>query len=78
MPKGNLTDRNFQQALSLVLKRAGGSVNHPVDPGGATNNSVTIATFRRNVKPNGVDYAVFDFGVNSDQTARSSTCRLLK
>lgn len=91
-------DRNFQRALKLVLKHEGGYVDHPQDPGGATNKGVTIATFRRYVKadatkadlrnitdeqvaavyykhywaavlahrlPSGVDYAVFDFAVNS-------------
>jgi lysozyme family protein len=91
-------DRNFKRALTLVLKHEGGFVNHPKDPGGATNKGVTIATFRRYVKkngsvadlkaitdaqlaqvyrkhywdavkgddlPDGVDYAVFDFAVNS-------------
>lgn len=91
-------DRNFQRALSRVLKHEGGFVDHPKDPGGATNRGVTLATFRAYVKadgtvadlkkitdeqvstvyyrhywaavnahqlPAGVDYAVFDFAVNS-------------
>lgn len=93
-----MTDRNFARALPLVLKHEGGFVNHPRDPGGATNKGVTIATFRAYVKPggtvedlrnitddqvatvyyrhywaavnapalpSGLDYAVFDFAVNS-------------
>lgn len=91
-------DRNFSRALKLVLAHEGGWADHPKDPGGATMKGVTIATFRRYVKPNatkddlrritdaqvatiyrrqywdaiagaelpdGVDYAVFDFAVNS-------------
>jgi len=91
-------DRNFAQALSLVLKHEGGWSDHPADPGGATMKGVTLANFRRYVKPgatkddlrkitneqvasvyrrfywdavrgaelpDGVDYAVFDFAVNS-------------
>lgn len=91
-------DRNFAKALSLVLKHEGGWSDHPSDPGGATMRGVTLATFRRYVKPNatkddlrkitdqqiatvyrrqywdavagaelpdGIDYAVFDFAVNS-------------
>ncbi len=46
-------DSNFQRALSRVLKHEGGYVDHPKDPGGATNRGVTIATFRRYVKPKG-------------------------
>ncbi len=89
---------NFEQSLARVLKHEGGFVNHPRDPGGATNKGITIATYRRFVKrggtvrdlknitdaqvakvykkqywdkvqadhlPSGVDYAVFDFAVNS-------------
>lgn len=91
-------NKNFQQALEKVLKHEGGFVNHPADPGGATNKGITLATFRRYVKrngtvddlkaltieqagkvykaqywdkvrgddmPSGLDYAVFDFAVNS-------------
>lgn len=46
-------DSNFQRALSRVLKHEGGYVDHPKDPGGATNRGVTLATFRRYVKPKG-------------------------
>jgi lysozyme family protein len=91
-------DRNFQRALKLVLKHEGGWSDHPKDPGGATMKGVTLANFRRYVKPKatkedlrkitdeqvatvyrrfywdavhgaelpgGIDYAVFDFAVNS-------------
>jgi lysozyme family protein len=91
-------ERNFKRALSAVLKHEGGFVDHPKDPGGATNKGITIATFRRfvnpggtvadlkaithaqvdtvyrrqywdairgNELPDGVDFAVFDFAVNS-------------
>jgi lysozyme family protein len=91
-------DRNFARALQLVLKHEGGWSDHPADPGGATMKGVTLANFRRYVKPgatkddlrritdeqlatvyrrfywdavhgaelpDGVDYAVFDFAVNS-------------
>ncbi|WP_080578578.1 glycoside hydrolase family 108 protein [Sinorhizobium fredii] len=91
-------DRNFKRAFSLVLKHEGGWSDHPDDPGGATMKGVTLATFRRYVKPNGtkadlrnitdeqlatvyrrhywdavhgaelpngVDFALFDFAVNS-------------
>lgn len=91
-------DRNFARALKLVLIHEGGWSDNPADPGGATMKGVTLATFRRYVKPSatkadlrkitdaqlstiyrrhywdavagaelpdGVDYAVFDFAVNS-------------
>lgn len=91
--------QNYDKALSAVLVHEGGYVNHPRDPGGATNRGVTqtvyddwrvthglpersvkaitdaevMAVYRQNywnrVKgdelPSGVDYAVFDFAVNS-------------
>jgi lysozyme family protein len=41
------------QAIRLILKHEGGFVNHPKDPGGATNKGITIATFRRYIKPGG-------------------------
>lgn len=90
---------NYKPSLSLVLAHEGGYVNHPKDPGGATNKGVTQAVYDsyRKVKglppqtvkfitsdevaeiyqkqywrlakgddlPAGLDYAVFDFGVNS-------------
>lgn len=91
-------ERNFKRALSLVLKHEGGWSDHPDDPGGATMKGVTLANFRKYVKPgatkadlrnitdeqlatvyrrfywdavagselpDGVDFAVFDFAVNS-------------
>src|SRR5690606_8907906 len=98
-------NKNFQQALEKVLKHEGGFVNHPADPGGATNKGITIkvyqqfkkgatvadlkkitdaevsAIYRKNywdaVKadqlPSGLDYAVFDFAVNSGPS-RAAKC----
>ncbi len=91
-------DRNFAEALMLVLRHEGGWSDHSTDPGGPTMKGVTLATFRRYIDPkatkddlrnitqaqlsdiyrrhywnvigagdlpDGVDYAVFDFAVNS-------------
>lgn len=44
---------NFNRALPKFLAHEGGFVNHPNDPGGATNMGVTIANFRRYVKRGG-------------------------
>nr|VFK08776.1 MAG: Lysozyme family protein [Candidatus Kentron sp. LPFa] len=38
---------NFENALKHVLVHEGGYVDHPKDPGGATNRGVTLETFRR-------------------------------
>ena len=103
-------DRNFERAVTAVLKHEGGYVDHPKDPGGATNKGVTIATFRRYVKPSGtkadlkaltveqaktvyrrqywdavhgaelpsgLDFAVFDFGVNSGPSRAVKTLQRL-
>lgn len=45
-------DRNFARSLSLALKEEGGWADNPKDPGGATQKGVTLANFRRFVKPN--------------------------
>ncbi|MGX1496893.1 lysozyme family protein [Labrenzia sp. MBR-25] len=94
-----MTAVNFEECLSWVLVHEGGYVNHPKDPGGATNKGVIQRTYdgyrrrmnlsKHSVKhiteaevraiyreqywqavaadrlPAGVDYAVFDYGVNS-------------
>lgn len=94
-----MSSKSFPQSLQLVLAHEGGFVNHPADPGGATNKGVTqkvYDTYRRSMKlatrsvksitkaevediyrnqywgkidgdalPAGIDYAVFDYAVNS-------------
>lgn len=90
---------NFEQSTKWILVHEGGYVNHPKDPGGATNMGVIQRTYDawrrrnnlptqtvRNIKmdevlsiykdqywdkimgdylPNGVDYALYDFAINS-------------
>lgn len=45
-----MTTENFRRALPFILAFEGGYVNHPADPGGATNRGViqeTYNTYRR-------------------------------
>lgn len=93
-----MTACNYEAALARLLAHEGGYSNHPSDPGGPTKFGITIADYRKYVKPDatpadvramtvadakaiyrarywdaqrcdelpaGVDYAVFDYGVNS-------------
>lgn len=94
-----MTAANFDKTTEWLLIHEGGYVNHPKDPGGATNRGVTQAVYdgyrRRKGKrqqsvryiedaevydiyrtqywdkvsgddlPSGLDYAVYDFAVNS-------------
>ena len=48
-----MTVTNAEKAISFILTHEGGYVDHPSDPGGATNKGITIATFRKYIKPGG-------------------------
>jgi lysozyme family protein len=92
-------EANFFKSLEKVLEHEGGFVDHPEDPGGATNKGITHKTYSeflgrpledvdelKNIPdehvqliykqgywdkvkgddlPNGVDFCVFDWAVNS-------------
>jgi lysozyme family protein len=57
---------NSKRAIALILKHEGGFVNNPKDPGGATNKGITIATFRKYIKPLGT---VADLKALTDEQA---------
>ena len=91
--------QNWERSIKEVLRHEGGYVDHPADPGGATNLGITLNTYRsyrnnphltaddlRNIPigevydiyktrywdkvrgdqlPSGIDFLVFDFGVNA-------------
>ena len=44
---------NSLRAIPKILEDEGGFVNNPNDPGGPTNKGITLATFRRYIKPTG-------------------------
>ena len=48
-----MADASFDQALPFVLRWEGGHVNHPADPGGATNRGVTQKVYDAWRKQNG-------------------------
>lgn len=39
--------RNLERSVEAVLRHEGGFVNHPEDPGGATNYGVTLRTYQK-------------------------------
>ena len=39
-------EATFPRALAAVLQHEGGYVDDPLDPGGATNQGITLTTFR--------------------------------
>jgi lysozyme family protein len=43
-PKSGSGNTNFPACLDIVLAKEGGYVDHPADPGGATNLGITFAT----------------------------------
>ena len=44
----------YRDALAFVLRWEGGYVNHPNDPGGATNKGITQETYNRYRRSNGL------------------------
>jgi lysozyme family protein len=46
-----MSTENYAESISRMLASEGGYVNHPSDPGGPTNFGITIADYRKYVKP---------------------------
>lgn len=38
---------DFHKSIPIILKHEGGFVNHPADPGGATNRGITFRLFKK-------------------------------
>lgn len=49
---------DFEQAVKVVLKHEGGYVNHPADPGGATNRGIIFSLFKQYAKSLGLEPTV--------------------
>lgn len=50
----------FSEAIPIILKHEGGFVNHPSDPGGATNRGITFKLFKRYAVSLGLNPTVED------------------
>lgn len=48
-----MANARYQEVIARILRHEGGFVDHPKDPGGATNLGITIATYRRYINPKG-------------------------
>lgn len=46
-----MAKQNYNECLNRLLKDEGGYTNHPDDKGGPTNFGITIADYRRYIKP---------------------------
>lgn len=46
---------DFEKAIPIILKHEGGYVNHPNDPGGATNRGIILKLFKRYAVSLGVE-----------------------
>ncbi len=49
-PFPNIRSAKFKAFLPTILEHEGGFVNHPSDPGGATNKGITIGTFQQHAQ----------------------------
>ena len=63
-----MTASNFRPSLTLTLAYEGGYVNHPRDPGGATNKGVTQAVYDAYRKYNGLKPQSVKLIVNTEVT----------
>jgi lysozyme family protein len=60
---------DFRQALAVVLKHEGGFVDHPDDPGGATNFGVSLSFALALGDVNGDGFADLDIDLDGDVDA---------
>jgi lysozyme family protein len=59
---------DFEKAVQVILKHEGGFVNHPSDPGGATNRGITFSVFKQYAKALGLTQTVEALkGLTEDQ-----------
>lgn len=56
----------FEDALKVVLKHEGGYVNHPADPGGATNKGITTRVYHEYLATKGLPPADVKHISNAD------------
>lgn len=61
---------DFDPAIAVVLSHEGGYVDHPNDPGGATNHGVSLRWLLQQFVVEGLDPADFDFDGDGDVDAQ--------
>lgn len=49
---------DFEKAIPIILKHEGGFVDHPSDPGGATNRGITFKLFKQYAKTLGLEKTI--------------------
>lgn len=60
----------FSEAIPIILKHEGLFVNHPSDPGGATNRGITLKLFKRYAVSLGLNPTVEDLKNLTEEQAK--------
>jgi lysozyme family protein len=56
----------FDRAIEVVLKHEGGYVDHPSDPGGATNYGVSLRFLKAEIADGRLDAEIYDYDDDRD------------
>lgn len=61
---------DFEQSIGIILKHEGGFVNHPSDPGGATNRGITFNLFKQYAKSLELSDDIYSLKVLTEDQAK--------